>query len=127
MIQDGSPATWGLKTKLPAGSSPTGSVNLTNETVLLFRSPEVDSARPYDAPVVNGFGPRPRGVSRWQAGPQHEILEPNRLWSESSRTARPYDGGLPWTYCQPNRPLMQRCPLVTEWSAGEVTFTMRSS
>ena len=28
------------------------------------------------------------------------------------------------TYCQPNRPLTQSMPLVTEWSAGEVTFTI---
>ena len=32
-----------------------------------------------------------------------------------------------WTYCQPKRPLMQSIPLVTEWSAGDVTFTILSS
>src|SRR5262249_28858450 len=31
------------------------------------------------------------------------------------------------TNCQPNRPLMQRCPLVTSWSSGDVTRTIALS
>src|SRR5690348_18206585 len=34
---------------------------------------------------------------------------------------------VPCVNCQPKRPLMQRFPCVTEWSSGELTFTIRPS
>ena len=30
----------------------------------------------------------------------------------------------PWTNSKPNRPFTHRCPLVTSWSSGDVTFTI---
>src|SRR2546428_749892 len=50
-----------------------------------------------------------------------EGLRPTAAWAFPPAT---YPEGLaPFTNGYPNRPLMQRCPLVMSWSRGEVTFT----